>query len=200
VTVILHAGGVDRELLVAFASTGRDVVAATATQAQSARLEARTGVVSAPLATVTRELRAWPASKAPVVLVDRADRLPTPALAELARRASRIEGRVVLVGEPESRRWSETFARLAQRRTVEPPTPRLTVAEMTTRATPGWLSAVLGREPGGLLARCRWREAATALLAHGEQWRSVEAAERRRLDRLVGRVALCREGPGLGLG
>ncbi|HWW53054.1 MAG TPA: MobF family relaxase, partial [Acidimicrobiales bacterium] len=57
VAVVIQAGGADRHLLLAFASTGRDVVAATRTQAESTQLEATTGVVSAPLATVAAELR-----------------------------------------------------------------------------------------------------------------------------------------------
>jgi hypothetical protein len=200
VDVVIRAGGIDAPLLASLGSPGHPTVLVTRSPLEARRLEAETGRVAAPMAQMIGELRRWPATHPPVVVVQRAHRVPTAALAALSRRTAGLGGRTILVGEPDPHHWSETFHQLATRRTIELPGPTTAGKHRPGHhPRPAWLEEAIGPPPPGLSARALWHEAASELSAHGPGWQQSDGRARRRLEQLVAGVALAREGPVLGL-
>lgn len=170
------------------------------------RFERSTGIVCGSLGAVSHALHRWPLGKGPVILVEHGHRVATLELAALARCAIQTGGSVVLLADPDRRRWSETFALLAQRRGIA---HVLECQPTTLRKDPPQIAGALGRAPSSLVARCRWREAAEALTAYRERWRITDdrplggppvSAEQRTDRRQVERsmalaIGLTRRGP-----
>lgn len=186
---------------------GVALLAASSSAAGAQRFERATGIVCGTLATVTDALSRRPFAKGPDILVDRAHRVDTIELAALAQRAAAAGGRLVLIAEPDQRRWSETFGLLAHRRGIA---QVIETEPIRAKRLEPQVVAALGKAPTSLLDRCRWRDAATALTAYRERWKIMgdralggppttveQRAERRQVERTMARaIGLSREGPG----